>query len=78
MFTLLYNGLKAISNLPQGDSGKTLSDFTDAGQIDPWARDAMKLMVETGTISGSNGKLAPLATTTRAEMAQVLSNLLGK
>ena len=78
MFTLLYNGLKAIGNLPQGDSGKTLFDFTDAGQIDPWAKDAMELLVETGIVGGSNGKLVPLAATTRAEMAQVLSNLLGR
>ena len=77
MFTLLYNALKVIG-LPQGDSGKTLSDFTDAGQIDSWARNAMTLLVETGTVGGSNGKLTPTGTTTRAEMAQVLYNLLGK
>ena len=77
MFTLLYNALKVIVQLPQGDPGKTLSDFTDAGQIDPWAKEAMKLLVESGTVSGSNGKLTPTGTTTRAEMAQVLYNLLG-
>jgi hypothetical protein len=37
----------------------------------------MKLLVESGTVSGSNGKLTPTGTTTRAEMAQVLYNLLG-
>jgi hypothetical protein len=78
MFTLLYNALKVIGQLPQGDSGNTLSDFTDAGQIDTWAKDAMTLMVETGTVSGNNGALTPLSTATRAEMAQVLYNLLKK
>lgn len=78
MFTLLYNALKVIGQLPQGSSGKTLSDYTDAGQIDSWANDAMTLLVETGTVGGNNGALTPLSTTSRAEMAQVLYNLLGK
>jgi len=78
MFTLLYNTLKVIGQLPQGNSGKTLSDFTDAGQIDVWSKETMALLVETGTIGGNAGKLAPLSTTTRAEMAQVLYNLLSK
>ena len=78
MFTLLYNTLKVINQLPQGDSGKTLFDFADAGQIDSWAEDVMTLLVETGTIGGNAGKLTPTSTTTRAEMAQVLYNLLSK
>lgn len=100
MFTLLYNVLKVIDQLPgtlgrataagsdqpvseaddqpQGNLGKTLSDLSDAGQIDSWAKDAMKLFVETGIIGGTDGKLTPLSTTTRAEMAQVLYNLLSK
>jgi|GEM_PF-1598477 len=76
MFTLLYNALKSIGKLPQGRSGKTLSSFGDAGQIAPWARDAMTLLVESGTIGGNAGQLTPAGTTTRAEMGQVLYNLL--
>ncbi|WP_236995053.1 S-layer homology domain-containing protein [Heliomicrobium modesticaldum] len=79
MFALLYNALKVIGRLPEGDdSGKRLSDFSDTGEIAPWAKDAMKLLVETGTVSGSGGKLLPKDTTTRAQMAQVLYNLLSK
>ncbi len=78
MFTLLYNALKVIGRLPQGDSGNELSDFSDAGQIDSWAKEALTLLVETGTVGGNAGKLSPTSTTTRAEMAQVLYNLLGK
>lgn len=78
MFTLLYNALKVIGRLPQGDSGKGLSDFTDAGQISFWSKDAMTLLVKTGTIGGSNGKLHPMSMTTRAEIAQVLYNLMSK
>ncbi len=76
MFTLLYNALKVIGQLPLGDSGKTLSDFTDIADIASWATEAMTLLVETGTVSGSGGKLIPTGSTSRAEMAQVLYNLL--
>jgi len=78
MFTLLYNALKVIGQLPESNSGKTLSDFSDAEDIALWAKDAMKLLVETGTISGSGDILSPKNTTTRAQMAQVLYNLLSK
>lgn len=78
MCTLLCNALKAIGQLPQGNSGKMLSSFSDAGNMAVWAKDAMKLLVENGTICGSNGKLFPTGTTTRAEMAQVLYKLLSK
>ncbi len=76
MFTLLYNALKVIGQLPQGDSGKTLSDFSDADQISLWAKDAMALLTKTGTIAGSGEKINPTGTATRAEMAQVIYHLL--
>lgn len=78
MFTLLYHVLTVIGERPEANSGKTLSDFSDASGIASWAKDAMTLLVEAGTVSGSNGKLAPTDSTTRAEMAQVLYNLLTK
>lgn len=78
MFTLLYNALKAIGKLPRGNSGRMLSSFNDAGDIVPWAKEAMRLFVEAGTIGGSGGKLTPTDTTTRAQMAQVLYSLLSK
>lgn len=78
MFTLLYNTLKMIGQLPTGDSGKSVLDFSDSRQIDTWAKEAMSTFVVTGTIGGSDGKLTPQGKTTRAEMAQVLYNLLWK
>ena len=78
MFTLLYNALKVIGGLPQGSTGKSLSAFTDAGQIAPWAQEAMALLVRTGTVGGSGRGLPPVDTTTRGEMAQVLYNLLSR
>lgn len=79
MFTLLYNVLKTLGKLPETDTGKTLEAFQDNGNIASWAREAMTVLVKAGTISGSgDGKLDPTKGTTRAQMAQVLYNLLGK
>jgi hypothetical protein len=84
MFTLLYNALKVINQLPkikksdEDKSVRTLSNFTDAGQISSWAREAMTLLLETGTVSGSGNRLFLKDTTTRAQMAQVLYSLLSK
>jgi len=78
MFTLLYNALKAIDELPEGAAGKPLSAFGDSASIAPWARAAMSLFAETGTVRGSDGMLLPAETSTRAQMAQVLFNLLSK
>ncbi len=85
MFTLLYNVLKHIKQLPvAGDAApgvplvKVLSDFADAASVAPWATDALTLLVETGIVNGNGGKLHPTGTTTRAETAQTLYNLLGK
>ncbi len=78
MFTLLYNALKVIDQLPEGDSKKTLSNFTDSNRISSYAKDAMIYFVKSGAVSGTNEKLLPEATTTRAEMAQVLYKLLAK
>lgn len=76
MFTLLYNALNVLDKLPDGDSGKTLSDFPDSGAVAAYAREAMAYLVEAGTVGGSDGYLLPEATSTRAQMAQVLYNLL--
>lgn len=78
MFTLLYNALGVLGGLPTGDSGRTLSDFADSDAIAPWATEALSALVEKGIVSGSGGRLEPDATTTRAQMAQVMYNLLGK
>lgn len=78
MFTLLYNALKVINKLPKGNSGKTLSDFSDAERVESWAREAMTLLVETGITEGNSGKLKPGSAATRAEIAQILYNLMSK
>ncbi|NLT39426.1 MAG: S-layer homology domain-containing protein, partial [Clostridiales bacterium] len=76
MFVLLYNVLKEIGELPWGNSGKQLSEFSDAEQTADWAKEAVTLFVETGVITGYGGRLFAEDTTTRAEMSKVLYNLL--
>ncbi len=78
MFTLLYNALKGLDKLPAADNGKSLADFNDNKKVASWATDAMDLLVKSGTVSGSGGKLDPTGGTTRAQMAQVLHNLVKK
>jgi len=79
MFVTLYRALNKLGELPTDTSGgKSLASFNDAGDTATYARDAMKLFVETGTILGDGTKLTPKATSTRAQAAQILNNLLTK
>ncbi|RTE10915.1 S-layer homology domain-containing protein [Paenibacillus whitsoniae] len=78
MFTLLYNALKVSDELPQSNSGKRLSSFSDAEHIASWAKGSMTFLVEAGIIGGSAEQLTPASTATRAEIAQVLYNLLSR
>ncbi|GEM_PF-2511518 len=78
MFLMLYNALTAIGDLPTASTGNQLADFNDADQAAPWAQVALNSLIGSGIISGSNNMIYPTATTTRAEMAQVLYNLLSE
>ena len=80
MFTLLYNTLKAIGELPEGTEATSgsIAEYNDADSVASWAKDAAGVLADAGVISGNNGELSPLNTTSRAEMAQVLYNLLSK
>ena len=78
MFVMLYNALKFIDEVPAYVNNSQLSSFNDADKIAPWANEASSSLVKTGTIGGYNNNLYPTATTTRAEIAQVLYNLLSK
>lgn len=76
LFTMLCNTLQMINELPLGTSGRSLESFHDADKIPAWAQPAMKLLVETGTVNGSDNLLMPGALSSRSHMAQVLYNLL--
>ena len=87
MCALLYNMLKLIGELPERSSStdtgypqstgaESLTSFTDADQVATWANEAMAALIEMRVINGSNGRLTPTATADRAQMVQVLYNLL--
>jgi hypothetical protein len=76
MFVMLYNALKITGQLPGAASGRTLADFADSDIVAPWAADAVGRLVGAGLVAGHDGKLFPKDTATRAEMAQILMNLL--
>lgn len=78
MITLLRNILIVLHELPDRATASTevMSGFTDVREVEPWAEEAMVQMVQNGWINGSDGLLRPTGTATRAEMAQLLFNLL--
>ena len=78
MFTMLYNALKVLDELPLQAVDTQLADFTDAYQVADWAQEALNVLIGGGVITGSNGMVSPLATSSRAQMAQLLYNLLSK
>jgi hypothetical protein len=50
--------------------------FSDGAQIQPWAVEAVDTLTRAGLVKGSDGVLNPASQATRAEMAQMLFNLL--
>lgn len=63
--------------LPDGNVS-SLDQFSDAGEVSSWAKASLAALVETGSVSGSNGKLNPKSSITRAEFAQVMSALISR
>jgi polygalacturonase/uncharacterized protein YjdB len=78
LFTLLYNILKKQDKLPASVTEKTITRFNDAEQIDSWAKEAVSFFVRAGVINGSNGRLTPKDVADRAQMAQILYNMLAQ
>jgi hypothetical protein len=78
MFTLLYNSLKVIGQLPSEKNVQNLTKYSDANDIEPWAKNAILSLANAGIITGSNGKLLPTDSSNRAQFAQVLYNLSTK
>ena len=59
------------------DSSRSLSEFSDAGQISDYVRKALAWANENGIVNGySDGVLNPREQATRAEAAQMLKNYM--
>ena len=78
LFTMLYRALGVMKALPENNSSISLSAFRDAALVSDYAAGAVGRFVETGIISGNGGNLDPLDCASRAQMAQILFNLLSK
>ena len=76
MFTLLYRMLDILCELPGGDTGNTLDNHSDFEDISDYAQAAIEKLVACGVVNGTDGMLDPGGNSTRAQMAQVLYNLL--
>lgn len=76
MFVMLYNALSLINQLPEGNEGKMLSDFNDENSVATWAKEPLQAFTKAKVVEGSENKLNPQANATRAEMAQLIYNLL--
>ena len=72
MITFLYRYYQM-----QGEdvSASAALNFSDAGNVNTFALDAMRWAVAEGILTGSEGRLLPKGQTTRAQMAAVLSRL---
>lgn len=81
MLVLLYNALQVMNEMPAVDDTSARpaqESFIDAASVSEWAKLEISEMIRNGVISGSDNKLMPKDMTTRAEMAQVLYQLLGR
>ncbi|MNC31189.1 Endo-1,4-beta-xylanase A precursor [compost metagenome] len=76
MSVILYNILKQLDELPTGKNGKGYENFVDAAVVAGYAKDAMKLLVDTGWITGNGNELDPKASATRAQVAQIVYNCI--
>ncbi|GAU78374.1 S-layer homology domain-containing protein [Fusibacter sp. 3D3] len=76
MFTLLYNALGTLNELPEKTPTIAITQFSDTSTVASYAFMPTKTFVERGLASDHNGMIEPKALATRAEMAELLYNLL--
>ena len=81
MLVLLYNALQIMNEMPtanDGSVGLALEGFADAQLVSDWAIPGVSELIRTKIVAGADNKIMPQDMTTRAEMAQVLYQLLGR
>ena len=66
--------LKAL-NLNVNTDTSVLNQFSDVNSVSSYATESVAILVNSGIISGNNGKLNPTSPVTRAEMATIMSKL---
>lgn len=76
MFVILYNVLEKLGRLPEETGSGRITDYKDADKIAAYAKDKLKLLVETGIIVGDGQNLNPEAKATRAQAARILYSII--
>ncbi len=67
------------AEMSDAEATAILSKFTDAGTVDNWAKKDIAECVQAGVVNGDNkGRLNPKANVTRAELIQLMYNLLSR
>lgn len=56
--------------------GGGLSEFSDAGAVSGYARQALAWATENGIISGNSGRISPQANATRAQVAAIMQRYI--
>ena len=62
-------------NLNVNTDASSLGQFSDLGSVSNYAQESVAILVNSGIITGNNGKLNPKAPVTRAEMATIMCKL---
>jgi hypothetical protein len=75
-FTLLYRLLGVIEEMPTEVRTLDLGDFQDGNLAADYALEGMNYLIKAGIISGHQEKIEPTQVITRAEMVEVIMNLL--
>lgn len=75
MMTLLYRILSIREELGQNEVNIS-GEYQDIEQVAPWALEATNYLISHGVIQGSGQSIMPKEVATRAQIAQILYNLL--
>ena len=78
MFVLLYRTLEVLGEIPEAQSSAGLDQFSDEAKVSAYAKTPMEALIKANVVSGSSGMLDPKGVSNRAQMAQVLYNLLSE
>ncbi|RAU95724.1 cadherin-like beta sandwich domain-containing protein [Paenibacillus sp. YN15] len=78
MMTLAARAMKLADKLEDAGTAADLADFEDAAEVASYAANEIAAMVRGNVIQGSDGKLHPLDTASRAEAAAMLYRIYNK
>lgn len=76
MLVMLHNVLVTLDEVPGPRLDLDLEDYQDGSGFAFWAREGVTALVQGGIVGGYNQHLYPHSPSTRAEIAQLLHNLL--